>query len=440
LNSPKIHSRRESGQAVLLLIVGMSIFLIGALGLALDGGQMYAQQQMARAAADAGAQAGILSIYRGTNITASSPFGTGSNPAAFTCSTSDGRTPCFYARLNGFGGIASDIVTVSFPTIVPGVSNLSTGGVAAVTVSIQRTFPTGLIRFIGPATSVVRATATAGLIASGPDCITVLSPLGDGALSVSNNATLSLHNCGLTVNSSAAQAFLVSNNATVQADSIRIVGGYSSGTNATISPVPTVNAPPAADPFAGVPAPSYSSSPCFLNTLITNNSSAVLGPGVYCGGITVSNNAGVTFNPGVYILLGGGLNVSNNGTLTGQNVTFYNTFDGTHPFAPVSLSNNVTATLSATTSGALQGLLFFEDRNAPSGFIENFDNNSSQVFVGVLYFPRSGVVLSNNGSLGHRNMAIVANTVQISNNASLFISLDLSEAGAPQVLGIALVK
>jgi hypothetical protein len=37
-------------------------------------------------------------------------------------------------------------------------------------------------------------------------------------------------------------------------------------------------------------------------------------------------------------------------------------------------------------------------------------------------------------------MAIVANTVQISNNASLFISLDLSEAGAPQVLGIALVK
>ena len=401
---------------------------------------MYTQQQMARAAADAGAQAGMMSIYRGTNATSGNPFGTGSSPAAFTCSTTDGRTPCIYARLNGFGGVASDIVKVSFPTVIPGVSNLSSGGVAAVAVSIQRTLPTGLIRFIGPASSTVGASATAGLIASGLDCITVLSPAGNGALSVSNNATLSLHNCGIAINSSDPQAFTVNNNGTVQADSIQVVGGYSSGTNATISPAPITGAPPTADPFAGVPAPSYSQPPCFQNTVITNNSSAVLSPGVYCGGITVSNNASVTFSPGVYILLGGGLNVSNNGSLTGQNVTFYNTFDGTHPFAPISLSNNVTATLNASTSGALQGILFFEDRNAPSGYTENFDNNSNQTLVGVLYFSRDAVLLSNNGSLGHRNMAIVANTVQLSNNASLLISLDPSAPGAPQVLGIALVK
>lgn len=440
MNSPKIHSGRERGQAVLLLIVGLSIFLIGALGLALDGAHMYAQQQMARAAADAGAQAAVLSIYHGTNATAPNPFGTGSNPAPFTCSTTDGRTPCVYARLNGFGGIASDVVTVSFPTVIPGVSNLSTGGVAAVAVSIQRSIPTGLIRFIGPATSTVVASATAALIRSGPDCITVLSPAGNAALSVSNNATLSLHNCGLTVNSAAPQALLVDNNGHLQADSIEVVGGYFAGNNSTVSPTPIINAPPAADPFAGVPAPTYSTPPCFQNTVVTNNATAVLGPGVYCGGIAVSNNASVTFTPGVYILLGGGLNVSNNGTLTGQNVTFYNTSDATHPYAPISLSNNTTATLSATISGALQGMLFFEDRNAPSGFTQNFDNNSSQFLVGVLYFPRSRVLLSNNGSLGHRNMAIVANTVQLNNNASLLISLDISEGGAPQVLGVALVR
>ena len=435
-----IHPGHESGQAVLLSVVGLSIFLIGALGLVLDGAQMYAQQQMARAAADAGAQAGILSIYRGTNATAPNPFGTGLNPAAFTCAASDGRTPCVYARLNGFGGIASDIVTVSFPTVIPGVPNLSTGGVAAVAVNIQRTLRTGLIQLIGPASSTVQASAIAALIRTGPDCITVLSPAGNGALSVSNNAKLSLHNCGLTVNSGAAQALIVNNNGVLQADSIRVVGGYSVGNNSTISPTPTVNSPPAADPFAGIPAPSYSATPCFQNTLITNNSSAVLSQGVYCGGITVSNNASVTFNPGLYILLGGGLDVSNNGALAGQNVTFYNTFDATHPFAPISLSNNVTATLSATTGGALQGILFFEDRSAPLGFTENFDNNSNQILVGVLYFSRDAVLLSNNGSLGHRNMAIVANTVQLSNNASLLISLDVSESGAPQILGVALVK
>src|ERR1700686_3878063 len=104
----------------------MSLFLIGALGLTLDGAQMYAQQQMARSAADAAAQAGMMSIYRGTNATASNPFGTGATPAAFPCTPSDGRTPGVYARLNGFGGTASDLVIVSFPTTVAGVSNLAT--------------------------------------------------------------------------------------------------------------------------------------------------------------------------------------------------------------------------------------------------------------------------------------------------------------------------
>jgi Putative Flp pilus-assembly TadE/G-like len=440
LNRDRIHRGCEGGQAVLLVIVGISVLLIGALGLALDGAQMYAQQQMARSAADAAAQAGMMSIYRGTNITASSPFGTGSTPAAFTCSTSDARTPCVYARLNGFGRTASDIVIVSFPTSVAGVSNLSTGGVALVAVSVQRTLKTGLTQFLGPSTSIVYASATAALIGSIPDCLTVLSPAGNGALSISNNATVSLHDCGITVDSGDPQALTVSNNAIVQAAAIQVVGGDSIGNGASVLPNPTLNAPPAGDPFASVPAPAYSRPPCFQNTVVTNNSSAVLGPGVYCGGITVSNNASVTFTPGLYVLLGGGLSISNNGTATGTGVTFYNTFDATHPFAPVTFGNNVSATLSATASGSLQGILFFEDRNAPAGYTESFANNSGQSITGVLYFPRSQVSLSNNGSIGHRNLAIVANTVQISNNASLTVTVDLSEAGAPVELGIALVK
>jgi hypothetical protein len=436
----RILSGRASGQAVLLMIVGLSIFLIGALGLALDGAQMYAQQQMARSAADAAAQAGIMSIYRGTNITATSPFGTGGNPAAFTCSTLDGRTPCVYARLNGFGSGASDIVIVSFPTIVAGVSNLSAGGVAAVAVSVQRTLSTGLIRFIGPSTSVVRASATAALIASGPDCVTVLAPAGNAALLVSGNATLSLHNCGLTVNSNDPQALTVINSGTVQASSVAVVGGASITNGSTVSPSPAVNAFPTADPFAGVPAPSYSASPCQLNLTVTNNSSATLNPGVFCGGITVTNNSNVTFNSGTYILLGGGLVANSNVVLTGQNVNFYNTFDASHPYGPITFTNNASANLSAPSSGAMQGLLFFQDRGAPTGFTEIFEGNASQSFTGILYFTRSKVSLTNNGSLGHRNIAIVADTVQISNSASILISQDLTEAGAPQVLGIALVK
>ena len=81
----------EHGQSVLLLVVATSIFLIAALGLAIDGGQMYAQRQMAQAAADAAAQAGMMSIFRGTNATATFPFGTGNPPiASSACTTTDG--------------------------------------------------------------------------------------------------------------------------------------------------------------------------------------------------------------------------------------------------------------------------------------------------------------------------------------------------------------
>jgi Flp pilus assembly protein TadG len=91
----------------------MGIFLLGALGLAIDGSHLYAHRQMAQAAADAAAQAGIMSIFDGTNGAGAHAFATGST---ITCASSDPKTPCYYAQtLNGFNG-ANDVVTVDFPT------------------------------------------------------------------------------------------------------------------------------------------------------------------------------------------------------------------------------------------------------------------------------------------------------------------------------------
>ena len=108
----------ESGQAILLLIVFLSLFMLGAVGLGIDGAQIYAHYQMAQAAADAAAQAGMMSIYDGTNATSAYPFATGITPAAFVCTITDQRMPCVYARYNGFGSTNSDTVTVSFPATV----------------------------------------------------------------------------------------------------------------------------------------------------------------------------------------------------------------------------------------------------------------------------------------------------------------------------------
>jgi uncharacterized membrane protein len=57
----------EEGQAIIIVALAMSTFLILAIGLAVDGSNLYTQRQMAQAAADAAAQAGIMSIFDATN-------------------------------------------------------------------------------------------------------------------------------------------------------------------------------------------------------------------------------------------------------------------------------------------------------------------------------------------------------------------------------------
>src|SRR5215472_9071930 len=93
-----MRKNKEGGQAIVLVVVAVGLVLMGALGLAVDTGQLYGHRQMAQAAADAAAESAILSIFGGTWTPSGSP------PAAFTCTNgTDTKTPCIYARLNGFG-------------------------------------------------------------------------------------------------------------------------------------------------------------------------------------------------------------------------------------------------------------------------------------------------------------------------------------------------
>src|ERR1700675_2264450 len=91
--------KEEDGQAIILVVLAMSIFLLGAIGLAIDGSNLYAHRQMAQAAADAAAQAAIMSIFDGTSGAGAASF-VDTPGTSFTCTTTDAKTPCVYARSN----------------------------------------------------------------------------------------------------------------------------------------------------------------------------------------------------------------------------------------------------------------------------------------------------------------------------------------------------
>jgi Flp pilus assembly protein TadG len=420
----------------------MSLLLIGALGLAIDGGQMYAQRQMAQSAADAAAQAGIMSILSGTNITAPNPFGTGSSPASYTCTVADGRTPCVYARDNGFGGTTADTVILSYPATVSGVT-LSSVAVPGIAVSVTRTLKTGLIRFVGaPATVTVGAKATAGITgASSKYCLIALSsspansaspPAIPYAFAATSGASVKATGCGIAVNSTYSvnpNNGLQIESSTVSASVIDVVAAaYSTGS--TVSPTPTHIATPVADPLASLPIPPIDAT-CrnkTTNLIETTMYSPPVGqtlqPGTYCGGISVANSANnVTFSPGIYVINGGGLSLNRPGA-TANGVMFYLT--GTSStYSSIYIGNSFTGTLSAPTSGTYQGILFFGDRSivATYGNGAQITNGVSVSMSGTLYFPTTNVGFTS-GASNPNYMAIVANTMTFTSGASIKCNSD----------------
>jgi hypothetical protein len=404
---------------VLLLVLGLSVLLIGALGLAIDGGQMYAQRQMAQTAADAGAEGGIMSLFGGTNATSLFPFGTGSPPASFTCSTTDGRTPCVYARRNGFGGSASDTVTINFPTVVAGVP-LASDPVPAIRITVSRTLQTGLIRFIGPSTTSIGATAVAAIVNQTNQVpLLVTHPTLPSALT---NGSAQLKICGgpavsIQVNSDNALAVAISKVVDLSHAGPNDPGTCTTGTGGDfavtggpVSPPASLNlgttghydqpSAPQRDPYENIPAPAI---PLAGNKFTLSGPGCpvavcmVYSPGLY-NGIKVKNETAL-FQPGLYYINGGGFINDANGNMrmatgypadpkTGSGMVVYNTGVGIFD-----LGANSNATLvGSDNSSFYQGILFFQDRDAVAQ-THNLGGGGAIVLTGTLYMTNWRTVM-----------------------------------------------
>jgi hypothetical protein len=183
----------RKGQALLLVVVAMGTVLVAGMGLAIDASQYYTHRTMAQAAADAAAEAAMMSILNSTNTSGTAAFSTS---GSFTCTTSDARTPCVYARYNGFGSTADDTVTVSFPGsgAVPGVS-LSSDPINVTRVTVSRTIPTSFLRLFGTNSGTIQAAGTAAITSQiGSVPILITHPTLNGAFSLSGNASVTI--CG----------------------------------------------------------------------------------------------------------------------------------------------------------------------------------------------------------------------------------------------------
>jgi hypothetical protein len=290
----------------------------------------------------------------------------------------------------------------------------------------------------------VRASATAmGVPQPFPHTVLLLEPSASGVLFINGNGSLNVPDGTIHVNSAAADAVVLNGNAWLRAQVLSIVGGQSSVGNSSIYATIVTGAPVVPDPLASLPAPVLSDYPTSLNSggtaaspstrTYSGNVQVTINPGIYWGGIKVSANAIVHMNPGRYIMAGGGITVSGNGKVDGEDVFIYNTNDPQNPsgagaYANISITGNgytAIAAPDAAHDSTYKGIVIFNDRASTTSLTVhgNGGNNGDPPYAGFLYNKNGDAVITGNGTYG--SLGIIARRMQVSGNG-IFSALDPS--------------
>ncbi len=249
----------------------------------------------------------------------------------------------------------------------------------------------------------VTSSAALGSSSSGSAvCVLLRDTTAAQALLVNNGATISGAGCEIHVQSKGNPA-AVFNAGTALNVASTCVAGSTVLDNGGAHPNLKKSCSAAADPFAGA-LPGPGSTACTATSLNFNGGTVNLAPGVYCGGINFNAAPNVSFAPGVYVIRGGDWNVDG-GTWTGSGVTFY--------FADssrIQFNSAVSATLSAPTSGTYDGILMYEaDGLAESPFV--LDDSKDFDVTGLIYLPSRNMTFNGGSSLTNKEMTLVANTL-----------------------------
>src|ERR1700728_2383194 len=357
---------KETGQALVMAAMGLTVFILAA-GLAIDMGFLRYQKRLQQSAADSAAIAGAAEI----------PFSgcsTGSCPGATTDSASNGFTD------------GTDNVTVTVYS--PPNDGPHAGLAGYVEVLVTKIQPTFFVKIVGVNSATVTARAVAYLSGNFQNCVYAL---GTGNGGITNNSDISAPSSGIISNHNVRST----GGGSITAREIGAVG-TASGDN---HPTPKTGIVPAADPLSFLQPPATGG--CLAGGAgDVGTTPATLNPGNYCGGISITGTQNVTLNSGIYTITGGGLTFNGTGTVRGTGVTLYIGASG----GTVTLHAGQTVNLSAPTSGAAAGILFYQNPGNTS--TATINGTSGSQFEGAFYFPSADLTIAATGSTAAYTIAV----------------------------------
>jgi Flp pilus assembly protein TadG len=383
-----------SAVMVALAITG----LIGFTGLGTEAANWYVTQRSMQGAADAAAYGAALA---------------GSGSSIYTAEAKS--IAASYGFVDQQGGVT---VAVNNPPLSGNYASNS----AAIEVIVSQPQPRLLSRLYLTADPTIASRAVA-LRGAGPDCVLALDPTASGAISAGGTTNVDLIKCGIADDSNNGSAMSLTGGGSITANSAAIVGGLSEsngGTLTTVSAPPQTGANVVPDPYQYVQIPAYSG--CTYNNLPPVHGAVAInangGVDVFCNGVTINGGGTLTLQDGIFIIDRGSLSVAGGATLNLVNASIVLTSSSGSNWGTVTINGGATVNATAPTSGAMAGIAFFQDRNAPSG-TDNFNGGSSQAITGALYFPSQTVDYTGGVATGSGCTQVIADQVSFSGNSAM---------------------
>jgi hypothetical protein len=383
--------------------------IVSVVALALDGGRLLAERQHVQATADASALAAAGVLFQEYPTNGGLDVQLNARAAALQMATANGITD---------GNNA--VVTVNIPPTQGDF--VGTPGYAEVIISNRINVSYSVIFGYSQLTVKARAVAR-GIMTGQLSGVYVLAPSGGDAFHVHDQTTVNIVNAPVYVDSNGNPAFHVDNGGNITASAINVVGTTSVPATGVTGTIKT-GTPPVKDPLASLPPPSTAGVPVRSTTTLTvsgTTTTQTISPGIYTGGIKVQNGATLIMQPGVYIIEGGGFQVSGS-TVQGTAVMIYNTgTSGATGTGQINFDTNSTITLSPPSSGTYAGISFFQDRGSNQTVQIQFNHNKT--ITGAIYAPDAQV---------HLQGQTTAGTVDVLGSTIISMTLDI-EHGSCQI-------
>jgi len=303
---------------------------------------------------------------------------------------------------------------------------------SGLTVNLEFYWKPFLLHHFGNNVLPIRVSATANLAGSKKICMIGLDDKKTKTIHLTKRAQLEASGCGVYANSSHKHAIRVDDDASITTGVTCTVGGVKGAKHASFTPEPVTDCPAIEDPLIDRITPAVGM--CDYNNFEIKTGIHTLYPGTYCGGLKVKGTAEARLKPGIYVINGSKLEVTDKAIFEGDNVGFFLAGDK----AKLVFRKKTTINLSAPKTGLMAGLLMFEDRAASKVEKHEITSDNARRLLGTIYLPNGTLKIDSEGPIADQSAytAIIARAIELAEGPTLYLNSDYEATDVPVPEGL----